>query len=113
MPYEAYRDAMRLFLSATMFQIPNFDIAESSGPHTYLYHFEEPSPYLGPTFGIPCHGQYALFMYNNESYQYSDPAGSAAVEWLVFRRRLRVVKSLGNLTLSRTALCALVLLERP
>jgi hypothetical protein len=43
MPYEEYRDAMRLFLSAAMFQIPNFGIAESSGEHTYLYHFEEPS----------------------------------------------------------------------
>jgi hypothetical protein len=31
MPYEAYRDAMRLFLSAAMFQIPNFGVAESFG----------------------------------------------------------------------------------
>ena len=88
MPYEAYRDAMRLFLSAAMFQIPNFGIAESSGPQTYLYHFEEPSPYQGPTFGVPYHGQCALFMYNNESYQYSDPARSTAVEmarvWTAF-----------------------------
>jgi len=88
MPYEAYRDAMRLFLSAAMFQIPNSGIAESSGPHTYLYHFGEPSPYPGPTFGVPYHGQCALFMYNNESYQCSDPVRSTAVEmarvWTAF-----------------------------
>jgi hypothetical protein len=88
MPYEAYRDAMRLFLSTAMFQIPNFGIVESSGPHTYLHHFEEPSPYPGLAFGIPYHGQRALFMYNNESYQYSDPTRSTAVEmarvWTAF-----------------------------
>jgi hypothetical protein len=79
---------MRLFLSATMFQIPNFGVAEASGPNTYLYHFEEPSPYPGPTFGIPYHGQCALFMYNNESNNYSAPAKRTAVElarsWTAF-----------------------------
>lgn len=88
LPYEAYRDAMRLFLSATMFQIPNFGVAEASGPHTYLYHFEEPSPYPGPTFGVPYHGQCALFMYNNESNHYSAAAKRTAVElarsWTAF-----------------------------
>jgi carboxylesterase type B len=88
MPYEAYRDAMRLFLSAVMFQIPNFGVAESFGQHSYLYHFEEPSPYPGPMFGISYHGQCALFMYNNESEKYSAPAKRTAVElariWTVF-----------------------------
>jgi carboxylesterase type B len=88
MPYEAYRDAMRLFLSAAMFQIPNFGVAESSGQHTYLYHFEEPSPYPGATFGISYHGQCALFMYNNESNKYSPSAKRIAVElartWTAF-----------------------------
>jgi hypothetical protein len=69
-PYEAYRDAMRLFLSAAMLQIPNFGIAESPGPHTYLCHLEiaisvPRADVWGP---ITC----ALFMYNNESYQYSE-----------------------------------------
>ena len=65
--YEEYRDAMRHFLSVAMFQYSNLRIAESYSGDAYLYHFEEPSPYPGPTFGVPYHGQCALYMYNNES----------------------------------------------
>jgi carboxylesterase type B len=94
LPYEAYRDALRLFLSAIMFQFPNLGIAESfaladsSSRAAYLYHFEEPSPYPGPTFGIPYHGQCALFMYQNECATYPPPARKVAEEmgrlWTAF-----------------------------
>jgi hypothetical protein len=54
-PYEAYRDTMRLFLSAVMFQIPNFGVAESFGQHSYLYHFKEtvPIPWTNVRHFIP------------------------------------------------------------
>jgi carboxylesterase type B len=90
LPYEAYRDAMRLFVSAAMFQFPNLGIAESYGPagNAYLYHFEEPSPYAGPTFGLPYHGQCALFMYLNECETYPETARRTAAEvaviWTAF-----------------------------
>jgi len=94
LPYESYRDALRLFLSVTMFQFPNLGIAESFAPSSsnsraaYLYHFEEPSPYPGPTFGIPYHGQCALFMYQNECAAYPTPARKVAGEmgrlWTAF-----------------------------
>jgi carboxylesterase type B len=65
--WEQYRDAMRRFFSIMMFQYPNLRIAESfqnvNGGDSYLYHFEEPSPYPGPTFGVSYHGQCALYMY--------------------------------------------------
>jgi carboxylesterase type B len=86
LPHESYRDALRLFLSATMFHYPNLGIAESFAPApspsraAYLYHFEEPSPYPGPTFGIPYHGQCALFMYQNECAGYPAPARKVAEE---------------------------------
>lgn len=63
----AYRDAMRIFLGVIMFQYPNMMVAKSYSGSAYLYHFEEPSPYEGPTFGIPYHGQCAIYMYQNEN----------------------------------------------
>jgi carboxylesterase type B len=66
-PWEQYRDSMRRFLSIMMFQFPNLRIAETfkaeNGGESFLYHFEEPSPYPGPTFGLSYHGQCALYMY--------------------------------------------------
>jgi carboxylesterase type B len=66
-PWETYRDSMRRFLSIMMFQFPNLRIAQTfkatGGGEAYLYHFEEPSPYPGPTFGLSYHGQCALYMY--------------------------------------------------
>lgn len=88
--YENYRDAMRLFLGLLMFQYPNLMIAEhfSNAGSAYLYHFEEPSPYEGPTFGIPYHGQCALYMYQNENEVYPEGGRRTAVEmgriWTAF-----------------------------
>ena len=76
LPYEQYRNALRHFLSAILFQYPNLRIAEGN-PNSYYYHFEEPSPYPGPTFGVSYHGQCALYMYNNETENY--PAGGQYV----------------------------------
>jgi carboxylesterase type B len=65
--WETYRDSMRRFFSIMMFQFPNLRIAETfkaaDGSKAYLYHFEEPSPYPGATFGLSYHGQCALYMY--------------------------------------------------
>jgi carboxylesterase type B len=70
-PWENYRDSMRRFLSTLMFQFPNVRIAETFKAavdgEAYLYHFEEPSPYPGPTFGVSYHGQCALYMYCMEN----------------------------------------------
>jgi len=57
---------MRRFFSVMMFQFPNLCIAETfkaTGGNAYLYHFEESSPFPGPTFGMSYHGQCALYMY--------------------------------------------------
>lgn len=52
-PWEAYRHSIRHFMSVMMFQFPNMRIAEtfkvSTGGDAFLYHFEEPSPFPGPT----------------------------------------------------------------
>lgn len=86
--YEDYRDALRKFLSVVIFHYPNIKVAEDNGPTTYLYHFEEPSPYLGPTHGIPYHGQCGLYMYQNDSEQHSDGARHTsrlmAEKWIAF-----------------------------
>jgi carboxylesterase type B len=67
-----YRDSIRRFLGFTMFQYPNLRIAEtfkttSRGGQAYLYHFEESSPFAGPTLGVAYHGQCALYMYGVEN----------------------------------------------
>ena len=70
MGQKAYRDAMRCFLSVGMFQYPNILVARTFPGKVYLYHFDEPSPYPGPTFGLPYHGQCALFVYQNGIAEY-------------------------------------------
>jgi carboxylesterase type B len=90
LPYETYRNAIRQLLSIMMFQFSNLRIAEtySSAGDAYLYHFEEPSPYPGATYGLPYHGQCALFMYNNETNAYPSGARHTAREialmWTAF-----------------------------
>jgi carboxylesterase type B len=84
----AYRDAMRSFLSVAMFQYPNLLVAKSFPGKVYFYHFDEPSPYPGPTFGLPYHGQCALFVYQNGNTDYPLPAKTTAREmgriWTAF-----------------------------
>ncbi|PMD47800.1 alpha/beta-hydrolase [Hyaloscypha variabilis F] len=74
----AYRDAMRCFLSVGMFQYPNILVANSFPGKVYVYHFDEPSPYPGPTFGLPYHGQCALFVYQNGNKEYPAEAKSTS-----------------------------------
>ena len=66
-PWELYRDAMRRFFAVMLFQFPNLRIAETfkatGGEDAYLYHFEELSPFPGPTSGLSYHGQCALYLY--------------------------------------------------
>jgi carboxylesterase type B len=75
---EAYRDSMRCFLSVGMFQYPNIIVAKSFPGKVYFYHFDEPSPYPGPTFGLPYHGQCALFVYQNGNADYPVSARTTA-----------------------------------
>jgi carboxylesterase type B len=90
LPYEEYRDLMRRFLSVGMFQHGALGVAETFAPagKAYLYHFEEPSPYPGPTLGLPYHGQCALFVYQNHVPEYPTEAAATAREmgkiWTAF-----------------------------
>lgn len=74
----AYNHAMRSWLSLGMFQWPGFLVANTFPGRVYHYHFDEPSPYPGPTFGIPYHGQCALFMYLNDTPSYPESAKKTA-----------------------------------
>ncbi len=78
MEYTAYRDAMRTFLSVGMFQYPNVLVANKYPGKVYFYHFDEPSPYPGPTFGLAYHGQCALFVYQNGNETYPEGARNTA-----------------------------------
>ncbi|KAH7418100.1 Alpha/Beta hydrolase protein [Cadophora sp. MPI-SDFR-AT-0126] len=69
---EAYRDALRRFLSAVIFHYPSLIVAESfssipSQTKSYLYRFSTPSPFPGPSYGLSAHGQCAIFLFNNDS----------------------------------------------
>lgn len=87
-PFEAYRDAMRFFLSVVLFHFPGLRVTESYGGNAYLYHFEEPSPYAGPTHGLPVHGQCAVFVHNNERKVWPESAQRISLEmanlWTAF-----------------------------
>jgi carboxylesterase type B len=78
MEQAAYRDAMRCFLSVGMFQYPNILVAKSFPGKVYFYHFDEPSPYPGPTLGLPYHGQCALFVFQNGNVEYPSSARTTA-----------------------------------
>lgn len=85
----AHRDAMRRFMSIMMFQFPNLRIAETfQGDGAYLYHFEEQSPFKGPTFGLSYHGQCALMMYLVENSalppESQHVAETMAKQWIAF-----------------------------
>lgn len=88
MDSEAYLDFMRCFLSVGMFQYPNILVAKSFPGKVYFYHFDEPSPYPGPTFGLPYHGQCALFVYQNGNAEYpvgaKETAESMGKIWTTF-----------------------------
>ncbi|KAK0112960.1 hypothetical protein ONS95_014676 [Cadophora gregata] len=71
---EAYRDALRRFLSAVIFHYPSLKVAESfssvstsSDTKSYLYRFSTPSPFPGPSHCLAAHGQCAIFLFNNDS----------------------------------------------
>jgi hypothetical protein len=78
MEQEAHRDSMRCFLSVGMFQYPNIIVAKSFPGKVYFYHFDEPSPYPGPTLGLAYHGQCALFVYQNGNSGYPLAATTTA-----------------------------------
>jgi hypothetical protein len=84
---EAYRDAMRAFISAVVFHFPNIRIAESFRK-AYLYQFEELSPYEGKTYGLSVHGQCAIFVFNSEREIWPEPAQKVSLEmanlWTAF-----------------------------
>ena len=87
-PYQEFRDAARFFLSTVIFHFPNLRIAETFSGKTYHYHFEEPSPYPGPTNGLPVHGQCAVFMYGNDKGAWPESAHRTSAQmakaWTAF-----------------------------
>jgi carboxylesterase type B len=87
-PYEEFRDAVRFFLSTVIFHYPNLRIAENFSGKAYYYHFEEPSPYPGPTNGVPVHGQCAVFLYGNDKTQWPEAAQRTSADmahlWTAF-----------------------------
>jgi carboxylesterase type B len=90
-PFEKFRDAVRFFLSTVMFHFPNMRITETFGGKAYLYHFEEPSPYPGPTNGLPVHGQCAVYMFGNDKGAWPESAHrtsqTMATLWAGFAHR--------------------------
>ena len=90
-PFEAFRDAMRFFLSTIIFHCPNLRIAETFPGKAYLYHFEEPSPYPGPTSGIPVHGLCAVILYGNDKGAWPKSTHQISTEmatlWTAFAHR--------------------------
>jgi carboxylesterase type B len=88
LPEENYKQGLRLFFSVVIFQFPTLRTAEKfpqyptweSGSQTrrsYLYHFEETSPWPGPTLGLAYHGQCATYVHLNEVGEEEFPASSA------------------------------------
>ena len=78
--YEDFRDACRFFLSTVIFHFPNLRIAENFSGKSYLYHFEEPSPYSGLTNGHPVHGQCAVYLYGNDKASWPESAQRTSAE---------------------------------
>lgn len=70
--FEDFRKAFRLLAGNVFFNYNNVGLAKAScssdawRDHVYLYHFEIPSPFPGPTFGYSYHGLCALLMHLNE-----------------------------------------------
>ncbi|KAE9370473.1 alpha/beta-hydrolase [Stipitochalara longipes BDJ] len=85
---EAYRDAMRFFISVVLFHFPEQRIAETYERKAYHYHFEEPSPYEGKTHGLAVHGQDAVFVFNSERESWPESAQKVSFEmaklWTIF-----------------------------
>lgn len=69
---EDFRKAFRLFIGNTMFNYSHLGIAKASSKsdlwrdNVYLYHFEETSPFPGPTYGYSYHGLCAMLMHLKE-----------------------------------------------
>lgn len=69
---EHFRKAFRLLVGNTLFNYSHLGIANSSQnsetwrDNVYLYHFEEPSPFPGPTRGLSYHGLCAMLLHLNE-----------------------------------------------
>ena len=93
-PADDFRKAFRLLVGNVLFNYPNLGIAEASSrskvwaDHVFLYHFEEPSPFQGPTQGLSYHGLCALMLHLNELDQCPEPTKKvslhAAQVWAKF-----------------------------
>ncbi|KAJ5665675.1 uncharacterized protein N7477_008123 [Penicillium maclennaniae] len=69
---ESFRKAFRLLVGNTLFNYSHLGIANASinsdtwRDNVYYYHWEEPSPFPGPTYGYSYHGLCAMLMHLNE-----------------------------------------------
>lgn len=91
---DSFRKAFRLLVGNVLFNYPTLGIAEASTKsktwtdHVFLYHFEEPSPFQGPTQGLSYHGLCAMLLHLNELDQCPEPTKKvslyAAQVWAKF-----------------------------
>lgn len=91
---EDFRKAFRLLVGNTLFNYSHVGIAKASKNSdtwrnkVYLYHFEEPSPFPGPTQGLSYHGLCAMLMHLNELPNCPPPTQEVALEaariWTAF-----------------------------
>lgn len=91
---EDFRKAFRLLVGNTLFNYSDVGIANASKDSdawrdkVYLYHFEEPSPFPGPTQGISYHGLCAMLMHLNELSNCPAPTQEVSLEaariWTAF-----------------------------
>lgn len=91
---EDFLKAFRLLVGNTIFNYNNVGIAKASmssdvwRDHVYLYHWDEQSPFPGPTHGLSYHGLCAMLMHLNELSSCPPETRKVALEsarlWLAF-----------------------------
>ncbi|KAJ5683270.1 hypothetical protein N7462_006435 [Penicillium macrosclerotiorum] len=91
---DLFRKAFRLLVGNTLFNYSHVGIANASRnseawrDKIHLYHFEEPSPFPGPTQGISYHGLCAMLMHLNEFSNCPPPTQRVSLEvarlWAAF-----------------------------
>lgn len=84
-PEETFEGKILSLLGTVIFHFPNMQIAAHgnlSNPDMdmFLYHFEEPSPFPGPTHGYSYHGLCALLLHLNSFKECPKPTQDVSLE---------------------------------
>jgi carboxylesterase type B len=83
---DGFQKAFRLLVGNTLFNYSHVGIAEASRwsdawkDHVYVYHWEEPSPFPGPTSGLSYHGLCAMLIHMNELPNCPPPTQQVSLE---------------------------------